>query len=271
MPGLTTRRNQHRVRCAVLVRSLSTPPGAQTSGYFDWFEFCLVGGLAGSSPALPYVDLISGGRVLVSTAATIAAMSVSGTAAYGECNDLPDLVRDAVELARASRFPHSCLPQQGELLRVLARGVGPAVIGEKGAGCGLAWLATGAHPDSKIISIERDHARAAAAAHLFRDHPAVEVHVGHWTELHRFSPFQLLVLDGGGQGKQDEPPLEPQAWLSPGGLLVMDDFTPTTAWPPRYEGRPDASRLYWLDHPQLRATQVNVTPDSATILATYIG
>jgi len=107
-------------------------------------------------------------------------VSTSGTAAYEACTDLPPAVRAAVELAQAAGFPHSCLPQQGELLRLLAGGVGPAVIGETGTGygVGLAWLATGAHPRAKLVSIERDPDRATVTANLFRNNPAVEVHLG---------------------------------------------------------------------------------------------
>lgn len=199
-------------------------------------------------------------------------MSLLGTAAYDACVELPLKVKAAVELARAAQFPNSCLPEQGELLRLLARGVGPAVIGETGTGygAGLAWLAAGAHPQAKLVSIERDPDRAAAAAGLFRDNPAVAIHVGDWHDLRQFGPFHLLVLDGGGQGKNNEAPLAPAAWLHPGGLLVIDDFTPSTTWPPRYAGQIDTSRQHWLDHPDLHATQINVTPESATILATYI-
>jgi predicted O-methyltransferase YrrM len=200
-------------------------------------------------------------------------MSISGTAAYDARDDLPPQVAAAVALARAAQFPYSCLPEQGELLRILARGVGPAVIGETGTGCGvgLAWLATGAHPGARLVSIEREPDRAAAAAGLFRDNPSVEVHTGDWRDLRVHGPFQLLVLDGGGQGKGDEPPLDPADWLLPGGLLVIDDYTPVTGWPPRYAGRIDVSRQHWLDHLKLHATQVNVAPESATILAVYTG
>jgi hypothetical protein len=52
--------------------------------------------------------------------------------------------------------------------------------------------------------------------------------------------------DGGGQGKGTEPPLDPVAWLHPGGLLVIDDFTPLTGWPPRYAGEVDVVRQHWL-------------------------
>ncbi|TDP94903.1 class I SAM-dependent methyltransferase [Labedaea rhizosphaerae] len=200
-------------------------------------------------------------------------MTERGTAAYDGVEGLPPLVRSAVASARAAGFDFCCLPQQGMLLRLLAGGAGAGVIGETGTGfgAGLAWLADGARPGARLISVEHEPARAAAAAAIFSGAPNVEVHAGGWQALHAFGPFDLLVLDGGGQGKGDEPPLDPARWMRPGGLIVIDDFTPLTGWPPTFAGKPDPARRYWLDHPRLRATQVNVTPDSATILATYVG
>jgi predicted O-methyltransferase YrrM len=200
-------------------------------------------------------------------------MSTSGTAAYAERADLSALVRAAVDLANERRFGNSCRPEQGELLRILARGVGAGAIGETGTGCGvgLAWLASGAHPGARLVSVERDPGRAAAARELFRGNASVEVRTGDWPAILDRAPFDLLVLDGGGQGKGAEPPLDPAGWLRPGGLVVIDDFTPSTDWPPMFDGWVDTTRQYWLAHPALHATEVNVTPDSATILARYIG
>ena len=198
-------------------------------------------------------------------------MSESGTAAYDGIEDVPPLVRATVDLARAAGFPYCCLPGQGALLRLLAGGVGPGTIGETGTGygTGLAWLASGAHPHARLVSVEHDPGRAEAARGVFADQPNVDIRIGDWTGLSEFAPYDLLVLDGGGQGKGAEPPIDPSAWLRPGGLLVIDDFAPLTQWPPRYAGALDSVRLHWLDHPLLRATQVNVAPGSATILATY--
>ncbi|MEV6526817.1 class I SAM-dependent methyltransferase [Longispora sp. NPDC051575] len=200
-------------------------------------------------------------------------MSHGGTAAYSGLADLPVLVRSAVEAAEKADFPLSCVPEHGELLRVLARGVGPGLIGETGTGCGvgLAWLASAAHPDARLVSVERDPARAAVATDLFADRPGVEVVEGDWHLLEEHGPFDLLVLDGGGQGKKDEPPIDPAKWLRPGGLLVIDDFTPSTGWPPTFLGEVDGPRVHWLTHPLLRAAEVRVTPDLATIVATYPG
>jgi hypothetical protein len=38
-----------------------------------------------------------------------------------------------------------------------------------------------------------------------------------------------------------------------------------------YQGRPDASRLYWLQHPDLLATEIRTQPDAAAIVATFKG
>jgi predicted O-methyltransferase YrrM len=203
----------------------------------------------------------------------IRVVTLQGTAAYDGVDDLPPLVRAAVDQARAANFANCCLPAHGRLLRVLAGGVGAGVIGETGTGygAGLAWLAAGADPRARLVSVEREPDRAQAAARLFRELPNVRVHAGDWRELHAFAPFDLLVLDGGGQGKGEEPPLDPEAWLRPGGVIVIDDLAPLTGWPPRFAGHVDAARLYWLDHPRLRATQVNLAPDQATLLAAFLG
>jgi predicted O-methyltransferase YrrM len=203
-------------------------------------------------------------------------MTTTGTASYTGLGDVPPLVRAAVRFARASGFAYSCLPEHGRLLRLLAGGVADGVIGETGTGCGvgLGWLAEGTRPGTRLVSMERDADRAAGAAELFAGRSDVSVLNGDWRELREHGPFDLLVLDGGGQAKGGDPTTEaadPAQWLKPGALLVLDDFSPLTQWPPLFRGEPDTARLHWLDHPRLRATQVNVTPDAATLLATFLG
>jgi predicted O-methyltransferase YrrM len=200
-------------------------------------------------------------------------MSENGTAEYAGETGLPELVHRAVRAAGRAGFGCSCRPAQGRLLRLLAGGVAGGTIGETGTGfgVGLAWLAAGAGPGTALVGIERDRERHAAAAEVFAGEPAVTLLRGDWTELAAAGPFDLLVLDGGGQGKGSGPPLEPHRWLRPGGCLVVDDFTPMSSWPPTFRGEPDEARLHWLRHPELLATELRLAPDLATVVATYPG
>ncbi|MGC0318744.1 putative O-methyltransferase YrrM [Kitasatospora acidiphila] len=193
-------------------------------------------------------------------------LSVQGTAAHRAIADLPPLVRRALDAAEGAGFAYSCRPEQGRLLQALAQGV-VGLIGETGTGCGvgLAWLASGAGDGVRLVSMERDEARAAVAAEVFADRPNVTVVCGDWTELYRHGPFDLLVLDGGGQGKGDVP-ADPTRLLAPGGTVVVDDFTPSPGWPPLHEGRPDTARLHWLEHPALRATELQLAADLSSVV-----
>ena len=147
------------------------------------------------------------------------------------------------------------------------------MIGETGTGCGvgLAWLVSGADPRARIVSVERDAARAAAVERLHQDDPRVRICHGDWRDLQPNGPFDLLVLDGGGHGKRGEPPLDPVTWVRPGGLIVIDDFTRFDGWPPLHDGAVDAIRQHWIEHPRLQAAQLSVSPGAVTIVATVLG
>lgn len=197
-------------------------------------------------------------------------MSLDGTRAHlTGPGDLPPLVERAAQTARALDFPYSCRPEQGRLLHALAAGA--RRIGETGTGCGvgLAWLVSGMRAGATAVSVERDPLRAEAAAGLFTPYkPDVTVVCAQWTEIAAHGPFDLLVLDGGGQGKNDGTPADPAALLAPGGLLVVDDFTPSAGRPPTYQGRPDTARLHWLEHPALDTVEIPLAPDLAVLLGT---
>jgi len=198
----------------------------------------------------------------------LGAVSETGTASYEGLTGLPPLVQQAVEIARRQGFAYSCRPEQGRLLQVLAGGA--RTIGETGSGCGvgLAWLATGARPGSKLVSVEIDAERAALTTTLFAGLPDVTVIHGDWTEIERPGPYDLLVLDGGGQGKNGERPADPDRLLRPGGTLVVDDLTPAQAWPPEFAGSIDHARMHWLEHPGLDAAEIRLAPDLAALVAT---
>ncbi|MEW9530497.1 O-methyltransferase [Microbispora sp. NPDC049125] len=193
-------------------------------------------------------------------------MAIDGTGAHAGMR-LPPLVAGAVQLARRRAFPFSCRPEQGRLLCALASGARTG-IAETGTGCGvgLAWMAVGATPGVPIVSVERDAGMAAAVAELFAGMPDVTVVHGDWTAVYDHAPYDLVVLDGGGQGKTGAA-ADPDLLLEPGGTLVIDDFTPARGWPPSHDGRPDEARLHWLEHPSLRAVELRPAPDLASIVA----
>jgi predicted O-methyltransferase YrrM len=174
----------------------------------------------------------------------------------------------AVSLARREGFANSCRPEHGRLLFALAAGA--ELIGETGTGCGvgLAWLASGARPGARLVSVERDADRAARAARLFDGLPRVTVIAGDWREICSHGPFDLLVLDGGAHGKAGPPVADPDVLLRPGGTLVIDDLTPARAWPPRFAGEVDEARMSWLGYPGLDAAELRLAPDLAALVAT---
>jgi predicted O-methyltransferase YrrM len=208
-------------------------------------------------------------------------MCVIGTASYEGEADLPNLVERAVDLARSTNFAFSCHPAQGRLLALMAQGRPGSLIGETGTGCGvgLAWMLSAADPDTRLLSIERDPVRAESARELFAAYEQVQVLTGDWPALLEHGPFDLLVVDGGGSGKVlDDTRVEPCEALRPGGSLVIDDWTPWDAWPPTEAG-PEfdalqsaarqviSSRLHWLEHPDLVASEVRLSPTLSTVVA----
>ncbi|BET48452.1 hypothetical protein RGQ21_34340 [Kitasatospora aureofaciens] len=141
-------------------------------------------------------------------AAIMPVMSLQGTDAHRNAEGtLPALVARAVAAARAHGFPYSCRPEQGRLLRLLAAGA-PRGIAETGTGCGvgLAWLALGAPPGTRLVSVERDAERVRVARQVFHDHQEVEILHGDWRRVEEHGPYDLLVLDGEGRRRPRPPP-----------------------------------------------------------------
>ncbi|MGN6246023.1 MAG: O-methyltransferase [Motilibacteraceae bacterium] len=180
---------------------------------------------------------------------------------------VPPLVARAVENSRARGFALSCTAEAGRLLAVLAAARPAGRVAESGTGYGVgtAWLHSELGPGATLVTVERDQELAEAARRLFADDERVEVLTGDWRLLHEHAPFDLFFCDGG--GKRDDPDAVVEM-LSSGGMLVLDDFTPSTSWPPMHEGKVDELRLTYLTHPRLSATEVSVAPDQAMLLAT---
>ena len=154
------------------------------------------------------------------------------------------------------------LPEVRQLLRVLAVGRACAEVGTSDGG-GAAAIAEKAR---SLVTVELDPERAAAARARLAGLGHVELLVGDWREeLRGRGPFELLFFDGGAWKGDPEAEGAQLAvdLLAAGGLLVADDFTP---------GRPgpDPAREFLFGHPQLVASEVQVTPEMAVILAARV-
>jgi len=175
-------------------------------------------------------------------------------------------VRRALDLSRSLGFVSSTRHETGRLLATLAASR-DGTLGELGTGCGVgaAWLASGARGEARIVTVEVDPARAERARAVFGDDERVEVRAGDWTTLARFAPFSLLFVDvrevkrGGLDAIAD--------LVGPGGIVVLDDFTPCATWPPVYAGRVDEMREQWLTDERFTAVDVMVNADASVVLA----
>lgn len=176
------------------------------------------------------------------------------------------MVRRALDLSRTQGFVSSTRHETGRLLAALAA-TRNGTLGELGTGCGVgaAWLASGARSDARIVSAEVDPALADHARRVFTDDARVEVHTGDWMTLERFAPFSLLFVDVREVKRSGLDVIADM--VQPGGVVVLDDFTPCAQWPPIYEGRVDVMREQWLTDSRFTAVEVMVTDDASVVLA----
>jgi protein-L-isoaspartate(D-aspartate) O-methyltransferase len=143
------------------------------------------------------------------------------------------------------------------LLAVLAAGKRCAEMGTA-FGEGAAAIASTA---ASLVTVEHDARRAAVARKRLAGLDNVELLEGDWRDLlPQRAPFELLFLDSGDW--KDEPYRQRALDLvEPGGLLIKDDMTPG------FPG-PDPLREWFFGHPDLIATEVLTTTESAAIIAT---
>lgn len=129
-----------------------------------------------------------------------------------------------------------------------------------GVGVGAAWIVSALDPSLPFFTAEIDAGRAEAARGVFADDENVTVLTGHWRDvLPEHAPFDLLFHDGS-KRRPDLDGEETLGLLAPRGTIVMDDLTPGR------EG-PDLVREFWLDHPELAAVELAVSPREAVIVA----
>jgi predicted O-methyltransferase YrrM len=154
--------------------------------------------------------------------------------------DVPELVRQAGDLAHRLGFPmhrggagaSCCHPDVGRLLGLLA--ARSHRIGEigTGVGYGTAWMVAAMPSTARLVTIEIDARRAAAAANLFSHDVRVQVVHGDAAELIKeHAPFDLLFADGAGYGRDKARLQSLFPLLTIGGSIVVDDVTPLDALP----------------------------------------
>ena len=181
--------------------------------------------------------------------------------------NLPDVVQRAFAVSRKAGYVSFCRNETGRLLAALAA-TREGTMAEFGTGCGVgtAWLRSGVRGDATIISAELNAKLATAAAEIFVDDPQVEVLAADWSTLLDKGPFSLLFLDSGQPG---EVGVDAVADLvEPGGIVVLDDFTPCEVWPPITAGRVDTLREQWLTDERFTTVEVMVASDASTLIAT---
>ena len=181
--------------------------------------------------------------------------------------ELPEIVSRAFDVSRKAGYVSFCRNETGRLLAALAA-TRSGTMAEFGTGCGVgtAWLRSGLRGDATILTAELDARLADAAAEIFEDDPQVEVLSADWSTLLDKGPFSLLFLDS---GEPSEVGVDSVADLvEPGGIVVLDDFTPCSSWPPVYEGRVDVLREHWLTDERFTTAEVMVAADASVLIAT---
>lgn len=181
--------------------------------------------------------------------------------------DLPEIVRRAFDVSRKRGYVSFCRNETGRLLAALAA-TRSGTLAEFGTGCGVgtAWLRSGVREDARIISAELDPTLAEAAGEIFETDDQVEVLSADWSTMRDRGPFSLLFLDA------REPKVAGADTIidlvEPGGVVVLDDFTPCSSWPPVYEGRVDVLREQWLTDERFTSVEVMVADDASVLIAT---
>jgi len=141
--------------------------------------------------------------------------------------EFPAEVQQALRRAEDAGFTHSCDPEVGRLLMVLAGAVplfGRVLEIGTGAGVGAAWIATGLERrlDVEAISVESDAELVALGRSAAWPARVKLVEADIFSVLDRLGQFDLVFADATG-GKWHGLVRTVQA-LRPGGILVVDDM-----------------------------------------------
>ena len=188
--------------------------------------------------------------------------------AYRGLTSVPALVERAMNLASHMGYQGSCSLETGRLLQLLASQYQSGVIAEIRTGCGVSasWMVSKLSPSTTFFTIEESPAMAAAARALFDPLLNVRVIQGDWQDILRNWRFRLLYA-GPDSARLDAAEAMVRA-LRPGGLIVVDGLAPRERLPKEARKEPEPLREFWLNDPRLIASELQVSPVEAVILAT---
>lgn len=180
--------------------------------------------------------------------------------------DVPVLVSKTLDLSRRRGFITSTRNETGRLLATLAA-TRRGTLAELGTGCGVgsAWLHSGAPSDTNIITAELDPDLARDVQQIFSDAGNVRIISGDWSALEELAPFSLIFVDVRDVMEDMDHLVK---LLEPGGIAVLDDFTPSATWPPIVDGKIDSVREQWLTDNRFAAVEMLIDASASVIIAT---
>ena len=178
---------------------------------------------------------------------------------------VPEIVAKALDLARQRGFIASTLYETGRLLAALAATARAPWPNRHCTRVGSAGLVSGARPKARIVSAELDSVLAEEVQSLFADVDNVEIIAGDWSTLDEYAPFSLLFIDV----REVMADVDALADLiEPGGIAVLDDFVPSSHWPPIVDGHVDTIREQWMQDDRFVAVELLIDADASLMIAT---
>lgn len=186
--------------------------------------------------------------------------------AYRSNTYIPETVQVAKSIAKGKGFTNYCSDEVGRLLSILVGQIKKGKILEIGTGYGVgsSWILSSIAPTVEFISVDHSKEKIEEVTKTII-HNQVEFLYGDWKEVISKAPFQFIFADVAAT-KTFEGELLFDT-LDTRGMLLMDDFTPEEYWPKEWKGKPVAVREFWLNHKELIATEIYLTPKTTAILA----
>lgn len=179
--------------------------------------------------------------------------------------NLPELVTRALRMSLQHGYVMTSRTETGRLLATLAA-TRTGTMAECGTGCGVgaAWLRTGAPRTTRVLTAELDPELAHGSMEMFAGDD-IDVKHADWFSMAEDGPFSLIFIDA--ESARSSPREQLVEMLEVGGMIVLDDFTPSADWPPMADGRVDQLRQDWLTDERFTSVDVMVAADTSVLIA----